>query len=103
MPTISQLPSLADVTAADAIPVSQNGATHSVSVGALLASAQPAIISEPGTLLGRVSLGAGGPEPVTVGAGLVLNDGTLTASAFDSAEPAAANHAIADRPCDAEQ
>ena len=46
MPTISQLPSLADVTAADAIPVSQNGATHSVSVGALLASAQPAIISE---------------------------------------------------------
>jgi hypothetical protein len=42
MPTISQLPTLADVTAADAIPVSQNGATHSVSVGALLASTQPA-------------------------------------------------------------
>ena len=85
MPTISQLPSLAEVTAADAIPVSQNGATHSVSVGALLASAQPAIISESGTLLGRVSLGAGGPEPVAVGPGLLLNDGTLTASAFDSA------------------
>ena len=76
---------LADVTAADAIPVSQNGATHSVSVGALLASTQPAIISESGTLLGRISLGAGGPEPVAVGAGLLLNDGTLTASAFDPA------------------
>ena len=85
MPTISQLPSLVDITAADAIPVSQNGATHSVSVGALLASAQPAIISESGTLLGRVSVGAGGPEPVAVGAGLLLNDGALTASAFDSA------------------
>ena len=36
-------------------------------------------------MLGRVSLGAGGPEPVTVGPGLLLNDGTLTASAFDSA------------------
>ena len=86
MPTISQLPSLADVTAADAIPVSQNGATHSVSVGALLASTQPAIISEPGTLLGRVSLGAGGPEPVAIGPGLLLNAGTLAASAFDSAD-----------------
>ena len=91
MPTISQLPSLADVTAADAIPVSQNGATHSVSVGALLASTQPAIISESGTLLGRVSVGAGGPEPVAVGAGLVLNDGTLTASRIRFGQPAAAN------------
>jgi hypothetical protein len=86
MPTISQLPSVAEVTAADAIPVSQNGVTHSVSVGALLASMQPAIISDSGTLLGRSSLGSGGPETVTVGSGLRLNAGTLTAPPFDLAE-----------------
>jgi hypothetical protein len=86
MPTITQLPAVADVTAADAIPVSQNGLTRSVSVGALLSSTQPAIISDSGTLLGRNSLGAGGPEPVTVGPGLLLNNGTLTAPAFDPAD-----------------
>lgn len=85
MPTITQLPSVAEVTAADEIPVSQDGETRAVSVGALLASAQPAIISDSGTLLGRISLGSGGPEPVTVGPGLLLNDGTLAASAFDPA------------------
>ena len=83
MPTISQLPSAGEITAADAIPVSQNGATNSVSVGALLASTQPAIISDPGTLLGRVSLGSGGPEPIVVGSGLLLQNGTLAASPFD--------------------
>ncbi|MEJ0016737.1 MAG: fibronectin type III domain-containing protein [Acetobacteraceae bacterium] len=84
MPTISQLPSIEEVTAADAIPVSQGGMTHSVSVGALLASMQPAIMTDQGMLLGRTSLGAGGPESVVVGAGLMLNDGSLTASAFDA-------------------
>ena len=85
MPTIKQLPSVAEITAADDIPVSQNGVTRAVSVGALLASAQPAIIADSGTLLGRISIGSGGPEPVTVGPGLLLNGGTLAASAFDPA------------------
>ncbi len=71
MPTISQLPSSDQVTASDEVPVSQAGATHSVSVGTLLASMQPAVISESGTLLGRVSLGPGGPESIAVGIGLV--------------------------------
>ncbi len=83
MPTISQLPSVAEVTPADAIPVSQDGATRSVSIGTLLASMQPAIIGDTGTLLGRFSLGAGGPETVAIGAGLLLNNGTLIASTFD--------------------
>ena len=85
MPTISQLPVAAEVTAADEVPVSQAGVTHSVSVGTLLASTQPAIFSDTGTLLGRISLGAGGPEPVTVGAGLLLNAGTLSSPAFNLA------------------
>jgi Fibronectin type III domain len=85
MPTISQLPSLEQVTASDQIPVSQIGETHSVSVGTLLASMQPAVISESGTLLGRISLGAGGPESIAVGQGLVINDGTLATSASELA------------------
>ena len=85
MPTIPQLPSVAEVTPADEVPVSQAGVTHSVSVGTLLASMQPAIVSGTGTLLGRVSIGAGGPEAIAVGLGLALNTGTLAATGADHA------------------
>jgi hypothetical protein len=80
MPTIAQLPAASAVSAADELPVSQGGTAHSVSVGTLLAGTQPAIMAETGALLGRVSLGPGGPEPISVGQGLVLNAGTLAAS-----------------------
>jgi hypothetical protein len=85
MPTISQLPPSDQVAASDQVPISQAGTTHSVSVGTLLASMQPAVISGSGTLLGRVSLGSGGPEPVAVGIGLLLDDGSLAASGADHA------------------
>jgi Fibronectin type III domain len=85
MPTISQLPSSDQVAASDRIPISQAGIAHSVSVGTLLASMQPAVISDSGTLLGRVSLGPGGPESVAVGMGLLLNNGSLAASGADHA------------------
>jgi hypothetical protein len=85
MPTISQLPSSDQVTASDEIPVSQAGATHAVTVGTLLASTQPAVISGSGTLLGRVSIGPGGPESIAVGMGLLLNDASLAASGADHA------------------
>lgn len=77
MPTISELPAATSVAPDDRIPVSQNGVARAVPIGALLAGTQPEITLESGALLGRTSLGAGGPEPVTVGAGLVVNDGTL--------------------------
>ena len=83
MPTISQLPSVTQATPADQVPLSQSGVTHSVSVGALLAGTQPAILTDPGTLLGRTSVGPGGPEPVTVGVGLALHNTTLTATGTD--------------------
>ena len=83
MPTISQLPVTQTVVAADSVPISQGGSVHAVSVGALLASTQPAIIVQTGALLGRVSLGAGGPEAIAVGAGLALNQSTLQATPFD--------------------
>ena len=89
MPTISQLPSVTQATPADQVPLSQSGVTHSVSVGALLAGTQPAIFTDSGTLLGRTSLGSGGPEPVAVGTGLALNNATLTATGTDHASFAA--------------
>jgi hypothetical protein len=83
MPTITQLPFTSQVTAADSLPISQSGVTHSVTVGTLLASMQPAVMAESRTLLGRISLGAGGPESIAVGSGLVLSGGTLAASGTD--------------------
>jgi Fibronectin type III domain len=83
MPTISQLPLANQVTAADEVPLSQGGATNSVSVGALLAGTQPAIIIPTDTLLGRTSLGPGGPEAVNIGSGLALNAASLAATGAD--------------------
>jgi len=83
MPTISQLPAAQIVTSADSVPISQGGSAHAVSVGTLLASTQPAILVEPGVLLGRISLGPGGPEPIAIGTGLVLNASTLQAAPLD--------------------
>src|ERR1700733_3572321 len=86
MPTISQLPATSLVTAADQIPISQGGAACSVSIGTLLANTQPAILTPTGSLLGRTSLGPGGPEQVEVGIGLLLNDATLVATGVDHAD-----------------
>jgi len=85
MPTISQLPAASQVAAADQLPISQGGAACSVSVGTLLAGTQPAILAATGTLLGRTSLGPGGPDPVDVGIGLLLNTDTLVATGADHA------------------
>jgi hypothetical protein len=85
MPTILQLPPVSQITSADELPLSQAGVTSSVSVGALLAGTQSAITASPGTLLGRVSFGPGGPELVPVGLGLVLSGGALAASGADHA------------------
>jgi hypothetical protein len=81
MPTIPQLPQTSSITAADEVPLSQSGITRATTVGTLLAGTQPAIMAPSGTLLGRVSLGAGGPEPITVGAGLTLANASLAATA----------------------
>ena len=85
MPTISQLPVASQVTAADQLPISQGGSACSVSVGTLLAGTQPAILAPTGMLLGRTSLGPGGPDPVNVGIGLLLNTDTLVATGADHA------------------
>ena len=86
MPTISQLPATSQVTAADQIPISQGGSVCSVSIGNLLASTQPAILAPTGSLLGRTSLGTGGPDAIAVGIGLALSTGTLAATGADHAD-----------------
>ncbi len=83
MPTIAQLPTATIVNAADEILLSQSGVTRSASVGTVLASAQASITIATGSVLGRTSLGAGGPEPLAVGLGLNANAGALTANGFD--------------------
>ena len=86
MPTISQLPSASSVAAADELPISQGGTARATSVGALLASTQAAIIVGSPSLLGRTSLGPGGPEQVDIGLGMSLSGGTLAADGLDHAE-----------------
>ena len=83
MPTISQLPAAETVSADDLLPLSQSGSAHAVSVGTLLSQMQPAINIAHGNLLGRSSIGSGGPDPIAVGTGLILNNGVLQASPFD--------------------
>jgi len=85
MPTISQLRSLSAVDPADELPVSHSGATQSISVGTLLSGLQPAILAPTGTLLGRESLGSGGPEPISIGVGLGLQSSALSATGADHA------------------
>ena len=83
MPTIKQLPVASSVNDTDLIPVSQGGTTKGLLVGGLLSSTQPAISLAATKLLGRVSPTAGGPEPVSVGLGLAMTAGTMTATGAD--------------------
>lgn len=85
MPTISQLPAAISVSAEDAIPISQGGAVKSASIGAILQATQPVITVASQSLIGRTSLGAGGPEQIDIGLGLILNGATLNADGLDHA------------------
>jgi len=85
MPTISQLPAATSVDPSDQVPLSQGGTTKSVSVGDMLAAMQPAIMAPTGVLLGRISLGPGGPEPVVLGIGLALSANAVEATGADHA------------------
>jgi len=85
MPTISQLPPAATVSAVDEVPISQGGTALAASVGTLLASTQPAIMVDSPSLIGRTSIGSGGPEQVDVGLGMRLSGGTLVADGLDHA------------------
>jgi len=82
---ISQLPAAKTITAADKVPISQDGSACAVSVGDLLAMTQPAINVPHGSLLGRTSVGPGGPEGLEIGVGIQLADGAIVANGADHA------------------
>lgn len=81
MPTIDQLPGAIVSADSDLVPVSQAGFIRSVSRAQLVAGMQPTLAVPQGTLLGRSIPGVGAPEPVSVGANLVLRNNTLSAVA----------------------
>jgi len=85
MTTIAQLPAATSVGPSDLLPLSQSGVLYSVSVSQLTANLQPLLDVPTGDLLDRNSIGDGAPENVSLGAGLVLASGTLSADGGDHA------------------
>lgn len=79
MPTVDQLVPALAAADSDELPVSQAGILRSVTRAQLLAGTQAAITLLPSTLLGRVSATLGGPQGITIGAGLTLTAGSLAA------------------------
>ncbi len=77
MPTIANLPVAAALSSTDVMPIDQGNGTNGVTLATLFAGQQTAIMTPTGTLLGRVSLGSGGPETVSLGTGLVISGGTI--------------------------
>jgi hypothetical protein len=85
MPTIPQLPVANNITPQDELPLSQNNVTYSVTIEELLSGTQPIIEMPTGTVLGRASLGAGGPEALNLGPGLEIGKAAIAADGSDHA------------------
>jgi hypothetical protein len=91
MPTIAQLPTASTAGAQDELPISQSGITRAVTVAELLSGTQAAIEIASPSVLGRASLGPGGPEALSVGLGLVVANASLAADGADHASFALEN------------
>jgi hypothetical protein len=85
MPTIDELPSATGTGPQDLLPIDQSGVTRSVSVADVLASTQPLIEVPSPSVLGRSSLGPGGPESLAIGLGLAIQNATIAANGADHA------------------
>jgi hypothetical protein len=81
MPTIDELAPATAASDSDELLSNQNGISRKVTRAQLVAGLQPQLGVPSGKLLGRSSAGTGGPEQVSVGSNLVLNAGTLSATA----------------------
>ncbi len=79
MPTVDQLAAAPAATDADELIASQSGILRRMTRAQLLTGTQSQIALSSGVLLGRQSTGVGAPEPITIGAGLALAAGTLSA------------------------
>ena len=87
MPTLEQLAQVVAANPPDLVLLEQNGETCVVSVATLLKPVQPRLTLASGVLLGRASIGPGGPEPIGVGRGLAILDGQLVLAGNDLAPP----------------
>ncbi|HEX3346827.1 MAG TPA: hypothetical protein VHS58_01850, partial [Acetobacteraceae bacterium] len=80
MTTLLQLPLTLTTSATDLLLLEQQQSTNAVTLSTLLEGTQPLITIASETLLGRVSIAPGLPEPVGIGAGLVLQSGCRSLS-----------------------
>jgi hypothetical protein len=81
MPTIDQLAPATAASDNDELLVSQSGIARKVTRAQVLAGVQPQLAISSGSILGRASVGTGGPEQINIGANLSLANGTLSANA----------------------
>jgi hypothetical protein len=81
MPTIDQLAPATSASDTDELIASQGGITRKITRSQILNGYQEAILLSPQTLVGRASSGVGAAEVISIGQNLILDGGTLTASA----------------------
>ncbi len=78
MPTLQQLPQATVIDPTDQIFIEKDGVAFVSDVATLLAQTQPRLTFAPNTLVGRANTAvAGAPQPIQVGAGLLLDAGGL--------------------------
>jgi hypothetical protein len=80
MPTIDELAPATAASDTDEVLASQSGIARKVTRAQIVAGLQASLSLPTGTILGRESAGTGAPETLTIGANLVLNGGTLSAT-----------------------
>lgn len=83
MTTIPQLPTVTSVGPSDLVPLSQNGILFAASVSQINSGLQQTIMLPTGDVLGRSSAGAGAPEPLALGAGIMMSGTSLAANGLD--------------------
>ena len=81
MPKIDELAQATASSDGDELVASQNGVVRKVTRAQIVAGLQPQLAVGSGALLGRGKPGTGAPEAITIGANLVLANGTLSAAA----------------------
>ena len=79
MPSIDGLAAATGISDGDELPVSQSGTVRRATRAQIIAGVQPQIVLSQGQLLGRLSAGAGTPEPILIGANLTLAGSMLSA------------------------
>ncbi len=81
MTTIGQLPPASSVSDTDLLAIYQNGQTLAATRAQLLTGVQTELAVPANSLLGNAGTGTAAPEPIAIGANLVMSGNTLSAAA----------------------